>query len=53
MRRNYSMGRVLNPLNGVVCLLFFGLMRPKKEPPALAAGGSWKATRLVQEPHHP
>ncbi len=53
MRRNYSMGRVLNPLNGVVWLVLFGLMRPKKEPPAANAGGSGKAARLVQEPHHP
>jgi len=53
MRQNYSMGRVLNRLNGVVWLVLFGLMRPKKEPPALAAGGSGKAARLVQEPHHP
>jgi hypothetical protein len=53
MRRNYSMDRVLNPLICVVWLLFFRLVRPKKEPPALAAEGSGKGARLVQGPHHP
>ena len=60
MRRNYSMGRVLYPLICMVWLVLFEKETPKKllnkrakkEPPALAAGDSGKATRLVQEPHH-
>jgi len=53
MGRDYSMSRVLYSLICVVWLFSLRVIETQKEPPALAAGGSRKATWLVQEPHHP